>query len=178
MAEEMEKDFVVIGKPLAGNAYSASKNLYHSIKRGRDTKYTTETDDVSVEKWTDSLIRKAKERTGGIIIFPEGDLLDEEKRQKVQKCVSKAVKGYNKFIMCKRPETDMRLLSAWGNGCDFSGQYAKWDLSFGKGSCSVDVIGMTGMAFHDLVRELGSLSMYKTVMVKDFQEQRAFIERF
>jgi hypothetical protein len=179
MAEEMEKDFVVIGEPLAGNAYSASKNLYHSIKRGRDTKYTTETDDVFVEKWTDSLIRKAKERTGGIIIFPEGDLLDEGKRQKVLKCVRKAVIKFNKIIMDKRPQNDRGLYAAWGNGCDFSGKYHKKDgVTFGSESFSVDIIGMPGFAVYDLVDGISRFSTRKTIMVKDFPGQQVYLRNF
>jgi hypothetical protein len=165
MANEQDMGYIIVGEEKASGAYSEKRFLYKSIKRIEGAVYTTEVNSTLPV----SVLEKAKERTGGIIILPEDDSKERMLKTNVINRVKNAVAEYNAFILERRSKVKEGVLAAWTEARALSGTYkAKNGVIFGSESYSVDIIGMINWPLHELVEEISLMVPGKTVMCKDY----------
>ena len=176
MVKEQEMTCILIGEENAKGAYSAKRFLYHSIKRSEGAVYAAELEDEEASAYTCSVLEKAKERTGGIIILPVDASKDDTLKNNVVESVKNAVAEYNDFILERSSKVKKGVLAAWTEAHALSGTYqAKNGVIFGSESYSVDIIGMINGALHQLAEEISLILPGKTVMLKDYRNHTAWL---
>ena len=165
MANEQDMGYIIVGEEKVSGAYSKKRFLYQSIKRSEGAVYTTEVNSTM----PDSVLEKAKERTGGIIILPEDDSKERMLKTNVINNVKNAVAEYNAFVLERRSKVKEGVLAAWTETNAMSSTfYAKNGMTFGSDSYAVDIIGMINWPLHELVEEISLMVPGKTVMLKDY----------
>lgn len=150
-----------------GNAYSASKRLYESIKKTPSNIIASSSALNEAVDW-----EVPNDEKGGIIVFSEEvNAIELSDNKLINWLKQKTKTAENKLFYKKKIDTiaNKYSLVGWTVGKFLDGRYtAKNGKQFGEQSLSVEIVGVTVDTLIDIATDLAREFIQETVLVKDY----------
>lgn len=156
-----------------GNAYSASKRLYESIKKTSSNIIASSFSMTEAVEW-----EVPDDEKGGIIVFSEEvNAIELSDNRLINWLKQKTKTMKNKAFYKKKIDNiaSKYSLVGWTVGKFLDGRYTAHNgKQFGEKSLSVEIVGVTVDTLVDIATDLAREFVQESVLVKDYSGGRVF----